>query len=204
MNLDSIALFVHIVGLVPLFGGLMLLQRGGAMLRAADAGDDLRTWLRFLQPVRGMFAGAATLLLVTGSFMAWRQWSFSMPWIAVALVTLIAFALTGALVVGRGLTRIGRLAAEHPGPLPPAARVEVARPDLWGAISAMNGGAVGIVWLMTTKPGWMVAITVPVVLSLVGGIVGVAVARRGLALESRDPRPTPRAHGATWAGRSGA
>ena len=35
MSLYTIALFVHMIGLIALFGGLVILQQGGARLRTA-------------------------------------------------------------------------------------------------------------------------------------------------------------------------
>ena len=52
MNLYAIALFVHMIGLIALFGGLVIVQDGGSRLRAATTWKEARTWLELLRPVR--------------------------------------------------------------------------------------------------------------------------------------------------------
>src|SRR5436190_23329388 len=101
MNPYSIALFLHIIGLFALFGGLVFVQQLGARLRRATTWEDARMLLTVLQPVRGMFAFASVLLLLTGLYMARQQWSFETPWVVVATGAVVLVAITGGFVGAR-------------------------------------------------------------------------------------------------------
>ena len=176
MNYYGIALFVHMIGLIALFSGLVLLQRGGVRLRTAASWEEARVWLGLMRPVGGMFLAGSVFLLATGVYMARLEWTQSTPWVVVAEVVVVTFALVGALV-GRGLARMGRKARERSGMVGRDERDVLRAPAIWASIFAMNGGAMGVVWLMTTKPGWAVSIAVPVILTLLGGMIGMSVSR---------------------------
>jgi hypothetical protein len=71
------------------------------------------------------------------------------------------------------------MAAERRGPIADADRAMIRSPGLWSMVMALNGGALGVVWLMTNKPDWAVSIAVPVALTLIGAMIGPMFARRG-------------------------
>ena len=79
MNLYSIALFVHMLGLIALFGGLVMIQNAGRVLRGSAIWEDARRCLVVMRPTAGMFAGGAVLLLLSGLYMTSARWSFSFP-----------------------------------------------------------------------------------------------------------------------------
>lgn len=93
MNLCGIALFLHIIGLIALFSGLVILQRGGVRLRTAATWEEARVWLQLLRPVGGMFLAGSIFLLATGLYMARIGWTFRAPWVVVAEVFVVTFAL---------------------------------------------------------------------------------------------------------------
>ena len=132
--------------------------------------------LAVLQPVRGMFAFANVLLLLTGLYMTQRQWGFQTPWAVVATVAVVLFAITGVFV-GLRLARLGKEAASRQGLIPDASRASIRNPGLWSPIFAMNFGVIGIIWLMTNKPGWTGSIAITLGLTVAGAIVGATVTR---------------------------
>jgi hypothetical protein len=179
MSAYNVALFIHILGLITLFAGLAVLQRGGARLRGAATLEQARLWLDLLRPTGRMFPAAAVLLFLSGLFMTGEAWSFTTPWVVVAIVALATMMVVGSTVTGRRLARIGRTAsAAGEGPISNELRALITAPGQWVAAAAMNGAAIAVVWLMTTKPGWAVSVAVVVGLSAVGAIVGNAVTRR--------------------------
>ncbi len=180
MRAYDVALFIHLLGVITLFLAMGLLQRGGARIRQAETLEHLRLWLGLVQTTRGMFPAAVVMLLATGLYMTADVWTFETPWVVTAIVGLLGIAILGALLVGRRFARIGRAAGTAgEGPVPPelARAIEDATP--WVALSANNGAAIGILWLMATKPSWTGSIAVVVVLALVGALVGFASVRRG-------------------------
>jgi hypothetical protein len=179
MTAYEVALFIHILGAITLFGALTILQRGGGQLRQAATVDHLRLWLSLLRATRQMFPVAAVFLFASGLFMTNEVWSFTTPWVLVAIVALSAMVVLGATVVGRGLARIGTAAmGAEEGPVPHDLKRMVRAPATWMVSSANNGAGIGVVWLMTTKPDWAGSISIVVGLSILGAIIGNLVTRR--------------------------
>src|SRR5206468_12567736 len=131
MNAYAIAMFVHMIGLIALFGGLVIIHHGGVRLRAAGTWQEARTWLDLLRPTRNMFIAGAVFLLGSGMFMARAQWTMRMPWIVVGMIVVLMFLATGALVSGRIFARIARAAAQAQGPISDEARALIHSPLLW-------------------------------------------------------------------------
>ena len=184
MNAYNVALFIHLLGVVTLFSAIGLQQRGGAQIRGATTLEQLRLWLGLVRTTQGMYPAAIVLLLAGGLFMTGSAWTFTTPWIAVALVGLACMAVAGALVVGRRLAALGAAAAGD-GPVPPDLARLIARPDAWVCLFALNGVAIGILWLMATKPGWAASVAVVVGVAAIGAAIGLAItsrSRRGVAV----------------------
>lgn len=79
--LYELALFVHMLGLIALFGALVMAQRG---VRIADA--------------RRMLPSGAAMLAVSGAAMVAIGWRAATPWIvcgAAALVAAVPFGMAG-------------------------------------------------------------------------------------------------------------
>lgn len=179
MRAYDVALFIHLLGVITLFLALGIVQRAGIRLRAAATVEHARLWLELLRTSGPMFPSAAVLLLVTGLYMTAGSWSFSTPWVAVSLAGLVVLALQGGLVQGTRLRAMGvAAAAAADGPVPPELARLIADPVPWVSLGATNGAALGILWLMATKPGLVVSVAVVVGLWVLGALVGLAVLRR--------------------------
>ena len=125
-----------------------------------------------------MLPAALVILLATGLYMTARAWTVRTPFVAVAIVTIVGMAAGGAGIVGRRLRAIGRdAAAAGGGPIPPDLERLVRTPGPWIALSALNGAAVGVLWLMTNTPGWAASAVVIAVSAVVGGIIGALFSR---------------------------
>jgi hypothetical protein len=173
----TVALFIHLLGVITLFIAIGLLQRGGAGLRTAATIDEMRLWLSLLATTRRMFPTALVLILVSGLYMADQIYGFSEPWIAVAIVTLLIMGGLGGGVVGRGLAAMGRALAGGDARSSDVAGL-VANSATWIAAAALAGMALGVLWLMSVKPGWVQSIAVVVLLGVVGALVGSSQAGR--------------------------
>src|SRR5436190_10058573 len=100
-----IAFFVHMVGVVNLFGGFILLNQAGVQYRRAATWEAARSFLTMLQFAPGMLIGGALILLASGAYMASTRWSMGAPWVTVGMLSsLLAFALA-IFVLGPGLGR---------------------------------------------------------------------------------------------------
>jgi hypothetical protein len=147
MSLYSIALFVHIVGALLLFG---LLTLEGAALRLHFAFAPVG---RVLGPI------SAVAILVPGLYMTATQWGWK-AWILTGLASYVLIAIAGAISgvrVMRGQMNQG------------AAVIS------W---LARIGIALGVVFVMTVKPDWPLAVTAVLVGAVLGAAAGALRARR--------------------------
>lgn len=174
----SIALFIHLLGVVTLFVAMGIVQRASVRVRGSSTVEELRLWLGLAETTRRMFPAALLFILASGLYMAGRMWSFGSPWIVVAMVSIGVIGILGGAIVGQGLAAIDR-AATSTGPVAPELARIISRPAPWVAAAALNGMAIGLLWLMVNKPGWTQSISVVIALGLLGAIVGSAAVRRG-------------------------
>ncbi len=171
----NVALFFHILGVVTLFAAMAIQQVAGARLRSAGTGRELRQWMEAIRPTGLALPAAAAVILVSGLVMTSQHWTMRTPWIATGFLTLLAMAAVGATLLRSGFTRIGKASADvasSDGPVPPDLARLRAAPALWSGMGAMDGAAVGVLWLMTNKPGGLVSVAVVLGTALVGAAVG--------------------------------
>lgn len=178
----NVVLFVHVVGVVLLFAAFSATQLGGAGLRRAETTQQARLWLGLLRVTGPMFGAAFLLILAAGLYMASDVWNFSTSWIVVALVTVGIMLVLGGAVVGRGMSKMGRMAATAPeGPLSPELQTAIHDQAVWTSSFVLTGFGVGVLWLMTNKPGWTESIVVVLGFGLIGAALGAATTRRAAA-----------------------
>jgi hypothetical protein len=133
-----------------------------------------------------MFGVAFLLILAAGLYMAADVWNFSTSWIIVALVTVGIMLVLGGAVVGRGMSKMGKMAATAPdGPLSAELAAAVQDRAVWTSSFVLTGFGVGVLWLMTNKPGWTESIIVVIAMGLIGAAVGSATTRAGTATAPR-------------------
>jgi hypothetical protein len=182
MSSHGVAMFVHLLGVITLFGGIGLQQRGGTRLREATTVGEVRLWLGLLRPTGRMLPAAVVILLASGLYMTAEEWTLATPWIATAAVTVLAMAAAGAGVLGRRFRAIGIAAADTAeGPVPPELAGRLGAPGVWAALSGVNGAGLGVLWLMTNKPGWATSVGVVAGATVIGAAVGAILARRSTA-----------------------
>lgn len=188
MSSHGVAMFVHLLGVITLFGGIGLQQRGGTRLRQATTVGEVRLWLGLLRPTGRMLPAAVVILLASGLYLTAQDWTLATPWIATATVTVLAMAAVGAGVLGRRFRAIGIASADAAeGPVPPQVAGLLRAPGVWAALSGVNGAALGVLWLMTNKPGWATSVGVVVGAMVVGAAVGAVLARRGTPSAQTTP-----------------
>ena len=179
MDLYGLALFIHILGVITLFGAFVLIQRTGSQMRTAESVEQIRLWMRILQPTRQMFASSSLFLLLTGLYMTWDAWDWSTPWVVVGIATIVMIMGLGNTLAGPSLRRIGMTAGKaEPGQITDELRAAVREPKLWMVLGANNAAALAAIWIMTNKPGWVASITIVAVPAVVGAFVGRAAAAK--------------------------
>jgi len=171
MGWYEIAKVVHFMGLIALFGFFVVWSRAGRKLRAAATANEARTWLTLLDMTRPMLPSGAVMLAASGIAMAALRWRGAHPFVAVGLVAVLLIWLGWAIVGVRHLRAMRAAVGDSAGPVPASAAAVILDPAPWGVLGLLNGAALGVLFVMTTKLGWVAAVAVVVALA---GIVGVA------------------------------
>jgi hypothetical protein len=157
MTLYSIALFLHVVGALLLFVTLTV------------EGVALRQVRRAATAEAAEGAAAVLGVLIPGLYMTATSWGW-VAWIVVALASWLAVAVLGAV---NGI-RIGALARAQ------ALLTGIRNPMFLISWTTRVGIVLGVVFLMTVKPGTAGAVVAIVVAAAAGLAFGVALSRMRL------------------------
>jgi uncharacterized membrane protein len=173
---EEIAVFVHLVGLAVLAGGMGLELTIITMLRRAKGTQEVGVWagLGKMMDDFKLMPAAALILVISGGYLVDKvgeEWGEG--WILFSLIAVIVASVAGFGVIAPRFKSIAEAASAGPdGPVPAAIAGQINDPLL---IASIHGNAmllVGIIWNMTIRPGALGAILALVLLAA----VGVAVA----------------------------
>ena len=188
MTAYELALFTHLLGVVTLFAAIALVETAGARLRRAANVQHVRLWVDLTRTAAPLFPVALLTVLGSGLFMAADSWTFTTPWVVVAIAGLIVMGGIGVSVQGRYFAAIGKTSrATEDGPVPQRLNELIAAPAVWVSVAAPDAGALGILWTMAIKPGWTGSIVAVAGMAMLGAIAGYT---RG----SRRRQSTTEAH----------
>jgi len=176
MTVYAIVLFLHIMGALGFFVALGLEWISLLSLRRASTNELAREWLRTLDRLRWVGPASMGLLLLSGAYMMHTVWG-AVAWIIIALAAMVLMVVPGVFT-GRRLAALGRAIASESGALSPAFRQRLLEPILWASIQTRVGIAVGIVFLMTVKPGLREAL-LTIGLAVILGLVSAWPVLRG-------------------------
>lgn len=203
MTGHTISLFVHLLGLITLFAALVIHQFAGARIRRAPTAERVRVWLGLVGSVKSLFPVGSILLLLSGLHMAGSGGMMTAPWVLVGLVTLLALMVVGPIMQRRGYGAVGVAVQSQDGPVTPEMARTIAARGPWAAMSALTGAALGLVWLMTIKPGWTGSLVALLLPAVVGAVLGRIAARRAGPPADAGTRPAEEAEDAVPAGGTG-
>jgi hypothetical protein len=172
----QLALVVHFLGLLAIAGFFVIYSRAGPALRKATDMAEIRVWLGMLDSTRPMMPAAGVLLILSGFAMASMRWRGPYPFVTVGLVTLIIIWILAAVVGGRHRRAMQAAAGTATGAVPPELSRVILTPRPWATMFALNLAALGVLFVMTTKIGWVAAISVVVVLAIIGAFLGARLA----------------------------
>jgi hypothetical protein len=166
MNAYHIVLSVHLLSMIGLFVGYGLEWTGTAFLLGAATGDEARVALRIYRASLPLSGPSLLVLILSGGYLAGVTGASKEGWIVASILGIIL-----ALGMGFGMLmpRMKSLRATLPegnAPLVGPALAKVHDGFVVTLIRARFFLAVGIVCVMTLKPGFVAALAV-----LLGGIV---------------------------------
>lgn len=175
MDTYHVMLYIHLLSLLVGFSAGMIETVCLFRLRAANTLEAAAPWGQLAGEIEKAFPVAIVGLFVTGAYMTSDVWSWGDSWIVLPIVGLAVLSVQGPLVAGRrGHAVKAALMANGPGPLRPEAQRMTRDRALWSAAMTNEALVLGIVWVMTLKPGWGGAIAT----LLVAYAVGLAFAAR--------------------------
>ena len=169
---EQIAIFIHLVGLAVLAGGMGLEIAIITMMRRAKGVQELRVWAGLGKIIDDfkLMPAAVLVLVLSGGYLvdkAGEEWSEG--WISFSLLAVIVATAAGIAVIAPRINSISTTAGAAPdGPVPPAIAGQINDPLL---IASIHGNAmllVAIIWDMSIRPGSLGAILAVVLLAAVG------------------------------------
>lgn len=192
MSWYTVALFAHIVGVLTLFITMALQWLITLRLRGARSIAQVREWIGLTKGVNRLVPVSGVLILGAGIYMTAIAWSMLTTWVDVSLGAMGIMMIFSMGVVGRRLKAIERATAEATqaregsqdtpasitDTLPAALQARLDDRALWVSMQMTVAVALGIVFLMTTKPGLTFSLVVVVVSIALGAAVGATTARR--------------------------
>jgi hypothetical protein len=175
MTLYSIVLFLHVVAAMGLFAALGIEWVLLVHLRRASSGEQARTWLTLFLRLRPLFGLSLAIILLAGLYMTIDVWGWD-PWILVALGSMVMLGAIGGALTGTRMAAIGRAMGEGGGAVTASLRGRLRHPALLASLQLRTALVLGIVFLMTNKPGLvgtLVTIGVAVALGLAPTLAGI-------------------------------
>jgi hypothetical protein len=166
MNLYSIALFLHVVGALLLFVTLTVEGVALRQLGQAATTESARGAAGMLRVNRIVGPFSALGVLVPGLYMTVTSWGW-VAWIVVALVSWVVIAVLGAV------NGIRILALERSGGL----QGGIQNPVYLISWLTRVGIALGVILLMTVKPGAAAAVVAILVAAAAGALLGIALSK---------------------------
>ncbi len=178
MDTYHVVLYIHLLSLLVGFSAGMIETVCLFRLRAAGRLETAAPWGQLAGEVEKAFPVAILGLFGTGAYMTSDVWTWGTSWVVLAIVGLAVLSLQGPLVAGRrGHAVKLALMANGPGPLGPEARRMTRDRALWIAGMTNEMLVLGVVWVMTEKPGWGGAVAALVVAYGVGVALATAFTR---------------------------
>ncbi len=181
MDWYHVVLFLHILGALGLFMALaveLTSMFGASRARTVEA---VRTWSSTFKPLDIVFPLTTLLLLGAGLFLTFTTWGWGHAWIDFSLAIVLLASIQGPAVNGRYARRIVQHAATlGSGPVPPELTYELNHRAHWTSVMTLTALALGIIVLMTIKPGLLGTIIVVLCALVLGVFLAQLLVRSGL------------------------
>lgn len=180
MNGYGLVLFLHLSALLGAIGTAALLHFAEVRLRAADTVAAVRVWARLIEKGAKVFPLALLVLLASGAYLVDQRWTWSSGWVDASLVGVGVLFVVGAAVIGGRTRALRRELADAIDDAVPARLAQIAREHIGGIVSWTNTGlALGIVFVMTTKPALTGSLAALAVAAGLGTVVALHLRRTG-------------------------
>jgi hypothetical protein len=178
MSLYTLALFVHLVGVIVGLAGVCGWLFALIGVRAARTVDQVRALLALYAMAGNVGLGGVALIVVGGLYMALSTSLGRSAWLIVATISFVVVLFAGGAILGPRLQALSKLAAAAPeGPLPASLAGQIHDPFTRVALQTYIAVLFGIVFLMTIKPSLVWAIIVILLAAALGVLSGLPLMR---------------------------
>lgn len=171
MSNYKLALFFHFVGLVGLFVGYGLEWIVSALLRKATTTDQVRAWLRVYRTSLPISGPGLLILIISGGYLASLSGAMKEGWVSASLLAILFALGIGFVFILPRVRAIRGALPEGSGALPANVIELLHAPAIPTLIRVRGLLALGIVYLMTLKPGSLVASLIVLVVAIGLGVV---------------------------------
>ncbi len=178
ISIYNIALFLHIVGALGVFAALALEWAARLALREATTGEQVRDWLKLFAWMGRLYPVSSLAILLPGFYMTLTTWGGT-AWILTALAGVLAMGVIGGALTRQRMRSAAGAAASQSGRLPAELRQQLNDPLLWASLRVRLAIGLGIVFLMSAKPGLAGSLAVMLVAVLLGLAFSLSTRGRG-------------------------
>jgi hypothetical protein len=180
MTLYAVILFLHLLAVVAAFSATAIMHFGLVRLRKADRVTTARDALMLAARTGRAMPIVGAALLLTGALLTQTAWSWTTPWIDVSIAGLVAIMVTGGGMLGRRIRALGPLLQRPADDLLDDALASSLRdPSLWIIAQLPPLLAIGVMFVMTTKPGLGLGVMEIVVIVALGMLAMMMSGARG-------------------------
>jgi hypothetical protein len=178
MSLYQLLVFLHVLGGVGIFVALGIESISLGRLQSAAAPVDARVWMDLLKVPSRLGPIAMLTALVAGIWLMAQGWG-RQPWIVSALVGLVGMAALGGVISLRGARRLRVALAGETGPeLSDGFRSIRSGTALTASLRLRIAIGIGILGLMTIKPGAAGSLLILAAAALSGLVASIPFAAR--------------------------
>ena len=183
MSAYSIALFLHLVGVLALFAGIAIEQTALRALRNARSLAQVREWMTLLRGLRRIDGPAGLTILLSGGYLVGNGAGYH-GWVGAGVLGMVLMAVIG---IAFGRPRFVAIASALPGTdgvVPSSLRSRLADPILRASAATRAALGLGIVFDMAVKPtaaGAVIALVAALLVGAASSLRGGVGARGAIA-----------------------
>jgi hypothetical protein len=193
MHLFDVVLFAHIFIAICAFAVAAILHTAQFVARGANSTTTLKAWDPVVHRLEPLFPILALVLFGLGGWLIGLsdgEFNWSNGWVITSVVGLALMeAVGGAVLAPRGKKMSTAIEAAPDGPIDATLRSIVVDPIAFAAAYFETATALGILFLMATKPSAVASALTVAACAAVGVALGLAVARGRVVVAEAQEAP---------------
>jgi len=171
----TIAIFLHLVGMIGLFIGYGLEWVASSLLHRSTNAEQVRAWLRIYKLSLPISGSGFLLLILSGVYFASFTESWKEGWLLASLLAIVFAFGIGSVFILLGVRKLRAVLPEGNASLSEAGCASVQDPVIFTLIRVRFLLALGVLYLMIAKP--VLATSLFILLgALVVGLISAATA----------------------------